>query len=99
MLWLGPGLFDSSGEDQAYAFQMVKSFRMDPPTNSRKMELSGIRSNSKGRNHSRKASRRLASMYSGVPWGTWRRIGSASGLRAESSYTSAELNIASAFSW
>src|SRR5512138_1241772 len=43
------------------------SRRTDPPRNSRTIEFSGTRPASTGRNHSRNASNRLASMYSGVP--------------------------------
>jgi len=52
------------------SFQIVKFFRIEPPRNSRTMEVPGIRFISRGKNHSRKASNRFASMYSGVPCGT-----------------------------
>jgi len=47
--------------------QTLKSFKIDPPVNSLRIELSGTHSISTGRNHSKKASRRLVSIYSGVP--------------------------------
>ena len=78
--------------------QILKSFKPDPPKNSRTMELAGIRLASNGKNHSRKASNLLASIYSGARYCTCLSKGSASGLSAESSYTNAELNITSAFS-
>src|SRR5258706_3865850 len=80
------------------SFHIVKFFKIEPPKNSRTIEVSGTRLKSKGRNHSRNASRRFASMNSGVPCCTCRSSGSTNGLSAASSYTSAELNITSAFS-
>src|SRR5258705_9041048 len=67
------------------SFQIVKFFRIEPPRNSRTIEVPGTGFISRGKNHSRNASKRFASMYSGVPYGTWRRSGSAKGLSAASS--------------
>ena len=63
--------------------QSLNSRRIELPRNSRRMELSGTRSLFIGRNHSRKASRRLASIYPGLPNGTWRSSGSTSGFSAD----------------
>src|SRR5574341_1748639 len=63
----------------------VKSRRIELPINSLMMELSGIRSLSRGRNHSRKANKRLASTYSVLPYGTWRNSGSTRGFKTDTS--------------
>ncbi len=75
-----------------------RSFRLEFPINSRMMLFSGMNSIGAGRNQSRNASSRSASKYSAVPGRICRSSGSTSDFNAACSYTSDELNIASAFS-
>ena len=59
----------------------MKLSRIEPPTNSRRIELSGTTSVGAGRNHWRNDSRRFASRCSGVSCCTWSSNGSARGRR------------------